>query len=131
MTEKWEDSSFGKSLEYLDPFWAIVCVLDVFHENQRRYRDKVCRIKPNSDTWGAYDEYRNDVHQRACRSWCGRTGLDSTYFPLSVDATTRLFFRIRKRKCDEREKFERLIADELARREDTSRPLFDSLDDES
>lgn len=130
MSETWRDSSFGRSFEYLDPFWSLVCVLDVFHENQKRYRDKLCRIKPNSDSWGAFDEYRNDVHQRACQSWCNRTGLDSTYFPLSVDATTRLFFRIRKRRCDEREKFERLIADELARREGTGPTLFDG-DDES
>lgn len=58
-------------------------------------------MKASADSWCLFDRLREDIHQRACRFWCDRTGMEHTYFPLSVDGVARLYFRIRKRQKDE------------------------------
>jgi hypothetical protein len=106
-----------KSLDYLAWHWQVACVLDVFRENQMHYRPGTGDMKPSADGWCLFEELRHDLHRRACRFWCARTSYDKTYFPLSVDATARLYFRIRKRRHDEIEDFEREIAEAIGMRE--------------
>jgi hypothetical protein len=102
-----------KSLNYLAWYWEAGAVLDVFHENMKRHRAGDCAIKPSSDIWCLTDELRQDLHRRACRSWCRLTGRTATYFPLSVDATAILYFRIRKRRKDEIEGFDQEVKEAI------------------
>jgi hypothetical protein len=88
-----------KSLSYLTWPQLAGAVLDVFTENQRR--EGPAAYKASADIWCLDETLREDIHQRACRFWCARTKLDRTYFPLSVDAVARLYFRFRKRNHDE------------------------------
>ncbi len=93
-----------KSLSYLSWQWAAACVLDVFRQNQERDSAGATILK-SSDCWCITEQLRQDIFTRACRFWCNRTGLDHTYFPLSVDAVARLYFKIRKRNTQEIEAF--------------------------
>ena len=95
-----------RSFKYLEPCYAVACILDVFHENQRLDREGKSTVTAASDCWIDNDRLRRDVFDRACRFWCYRTGLNHTYFPLSVDAVARLYHRIRKRRAEEVENFE-------------------------
>lgn len=96
---------FGKSMEYLAWYYSAGALLDVYHDNQRREKEGN-GIKASADLWAINERLRADVHERACRFWSIRTGLNHTYFPLSVDAAARLYFRIRKRQQSEVEAFD-------------------------
>lgn len=122
---------FEKSFNYLAWYWSAASVLDVFHENGRKFRDGHCKIKPSADVWCINDRLRQDVHERACRAWCRLTKLDDTYFPLSVDGTSRLYFRIRKRRRDEIEAFDREIDDAIGKDPSSGQTLFDGIEDEN
>lgn len=117
-----------KSMEYLAWYYSCSCVLDVFRENERRYRDGSSTRKPSADIWVVYDELRQDVHRRSRQFWHKRSGYDPLRFPLSVDATAQLYFRIRKRRRDEIESFERELKDAYEKGRPPNLPLFDDED---
>jgi hypothetical protein len=103
-----------RTLKYLEWFYAAGCVLDVYRENQQR--DTVgTTISSRSEAWTDNDRLRYDLHERACKFWCARTGLDHTYFPLSIDAVARLYLRLRKRNAAESERFEAKIEEACKR----------------
>jgi hypothetical protein len=120
---------FEKSFQYLSWYYSAGAVLNVFHENERRFRAGECRFKACADIWCINDDLREDCNERARRHWCRLTKLDDTYYPLSIDAVARLYFRIRKRRKEEIEAFDREIRDAIE--EDADSPsLFDGIEDE-
>lgn len=122
--------SVVKHFAYLDWRHMLGAVLDVFHENQHNDEQERSEYKASADTWCFSDDLRRDIHQRARRYWCNRTGMDVTYFPMSVDFVSRLYFRIRKRRADEVPVFDQVVAE--ASGEDfnvVTASLFDTLED--
>lgn len=100
---------FEKSFGYLAWHHSAGCVLDVFHENVRLRESNPSAPKACADSWCVFEDLRRQIHERARVFWCRRTGLGATYFPLSVDAVARLYFRIRKRRTHEIAAFNREI----------------------
>ncbi len=94
------------AFKYLDWYYSAGAVLDVYRENQKRAKDDPSTIAACSESWTYNDRLRQEIHQRACTFWCVRTGLDHTYFPLSVDAVSRLYLRYRKRTVAESKRVE-------------------------
>lgn len=96
-----------KSLDYLQ-WWHIQrAVLEVFYENQER--ESVGGEKASSDNWATCSELRNEVFKRARGKWCQFTEKSYLYFPYSEDGVSRLYFKIRKRRLHEIEKFDREV----------------------
>lgn len=118
---------YAKSFAYLSWHHIVGSLLDVYWENVRR-EEEGSPFKANADNWSINDTLRRDVHERACRYWCKRTGLDLTYFPLSVDAAARLYFRIRKRNEKEIKDMEAEVKEAGRAMNDSSSGLFASAD---
>lgn len=109
---------YARSFAYLAWHHLVGAMLDVYWQNVKAEQDG-SPIKANADNWSINDALRRDIHERACKAWCKRVGLDHTYFPLSVDGAARLYFRIRKRN-------EKEIKDMEAEVEGASRAERDS-----
>ncbi len=98
-----------KSLDYLHWRHLAGAVLDVFRENQKREGDGEAERKASADEWSICDGPRREIHDRARAIWCCRTGKGANWWPYNEDATSRLYFRFRKRNKAEVEGFAREI----------------------
>lgn len=97
---------FEKSMTYLDwrPFAA--AVLEVYRQNEKNGSPEYLA---SADVWATIDDLRQDIHDRTKQAWCRITGKDKTWFPYSVNAVSRLYFRFRKRNDAELMAFEQEI----------------------
>jgi hypothetical protein len=66
-------------------------VLSVYVENDRNGE------KRKSDNWSIVDERRARIWEQARAHWIALARCRADYFPYSVDAVARLYFRYRKR----------------------------------
>jgi hypothetical protein len=94
-----------KSLAYMSWKYVAAAILAVFRGNQAREKEKGA-FKASADVWMSVDGLRQRNFEACRRHWCDLTKLDVTYFPLSVDAVARLYFKVRKRNPDEVAAFE-------------------------
>lgn len=114
ITQQHEAGQLERSLDYLKWHWSAGAVLQVFQENAQRHEKGKIPFKASADVWCINEALRQDIHQRACQAWCQLTGLDATWFPLSMDAVARLYFRFRKRLKIEVETFDEEIRQAIA-----------------
>lgn len=106
-------ANFENGFDYLNWRHLAGAVLDVFHENQMN-EENPGAIKASADIWCSNEELRQQMWKKAQHYWCVRSGYNRwpdgfTYFPLSVDAVVRMYFRIRKRKQEEVDGFDREV----------------------
>jgi hypothetical protein len=117
---------FEKSFNFLQWQWLAAAVLDVFHENERRFESKKCLFKHKADIWSINSRMRTEVNQRSFARWCELTKRDHTYWPYSEDGVARMYFRIRKRQEWEVEIFDREVAEAVRKAElNGGRDLFE------
>lgn len=116
---------FEHSFEFMDWRYAAGAVLDVFHENQRN-EQLPGAIKASADLWCMSESLRLQMWTRAMHFWCVRSGLHFTCFPLSVDSVSKIYLRIRKRKKEEIDGFDKEVGGKppQPKDDDEDQPLF-------
>lgn len=110
--------AIATSMRYLDWGFAAGAVLRVIQD----HKTNPARWKADADTWANYSEGRQEVFEAARQQWVALSGYDVSYFPLSVDAVARLYFRFRKRNDQELAAFAVEIDARVASKAPKSKP---------